>query len=142
MTDWDALESPLKPVLEPTIYVEPKDKLPASEDDRQAEFVATVRRTAPACKVVGIPNGGKRTLWAAAKAKREGMHAGWPDVGVAWADRMVWIEFKNGREMPRPDQIDTLNWLHLRGHAVAVFRTSKAALDWLRQQGAPVPRAA
>lgn len=137
MTDWAALETPLKPTLEPTIYVEPRDKDDASEDDRQADLVAHLRKI-PTVRVAAIVNGAKRTNWEAAKAKREGMAAGWPDIEVVWADGMARIEMKNGSEMPRANQIETLNWLHLRGHAVAVCRTKDGALRWLRDCGAPV----
>lgn len=126
--------------LNPAIYVEPKDKDAASEDERQAVFVATMRRTAKACRVYAVPNGGKRTRWAAAKAKREGMLAGEPDTGISWADTpTARIEFKNGQTMPTPDQIAALNWYHLRGHPVAVCRTAEGAIRWLRTIGAPVP---
>lgn len=125
--------------LDPAIYVEPKDRLPGDEDSRQAVFVATMKRTAKACRVYAVPNGGKRTRWAAAKAKREGMAKGWPDVGIVWADGEARIEFKAARTMPDADQIETLNWLHLRGHRVAVCRTMEGAMRWLWEIGAPVP---
>lgn len=137
MTDWAALGTPLRPTLEPAIYVEPRDKRDASEDERQAELVAHLRKL-PSVRVAAIPNGAKRSKWEAAKAKREGMAAGWPDIEVVWADGTARIEMKNGSEMPRANQIETLNWLHLRGHAVAVCRTKDGALRWLRECGAPV----
>jgi len=139
LDDFDALEEPATAVLDPAIYVEPKDKSPEDEDSRQATFVATMRRTAKACEVYAVPNGGKRTQWAAAKAKREGMRKGWPDVGIVWADGEARIEFKAGRTMPDDDQVRLLNWLHLRGHAVAVCRTAEGAINWLQGLGAPVP---
>jgi hypothetical protein len=135
----DALEAPAKETLHPAIYVEPRDKSPESEDSRQATFVATMRRLYKACEVYAVPNGGKRSQWAAAKAKREGMRKGWPDVGVLWADaREARVEFKNGSKMPDEDQIEVLNWMHLRGHPVAVCRTAEGAIAWLRSVGAPV----
>ena len=66
------------------------------------------------------------------------MAAGWPDVEVVWANGTARIEMKNGSEMPRDNQVETLNWLHLRGHAVAVCRSKDGALRWLRDCGAPV----
>jgi hypothetical protein len=134
----DQLGDELREPLEPAIYVEPKDKRPDNEDDRQAVFVAAMRRQ-PQFRISAVPNGGKRTQWAAAKAKREGMIAGEPDVSIAWADHpTVRIEFKNGSDMPRQNQIDALNWYHRRGHPVAVCRTCEGALTWLRSIGAPV----
>lgn len=134
----DALETPLKAELLPEIYVEPRDRSPESEDSRQATFVATMRRLYKTCEVYAVPNGGKRSQWSAAKAKREGMRKGWPDVGVVWADCEARIEFKNGTKMPDADQIQVLNWLSLRGHPVAVCRTAEGALAWLNSIGAPV----
>lgn len=139
-TEIDALDGPLDGKLHPAIYVEPKDNDAASEDARQAVFVATMRRLANACRVYAVPNGGKRSVWAAAKAKREGMLAGEPDTGVTWADApTARIEFKAGRTMPTPEQIEALNWYHLRGHPVAVCRTAEGAINWLASIGAPVP---
>ena len=135
---FDAMESPLVERLDPAIYVERMDRLHDSEDARQAAFVATIRRTCKACRVYAVPNGGKRSQWSAAKVKREGLSKGWPDVGVVWADGEARIEFKAARTMPDGDQIETLNWLHRRGHAVAVCRTVEGALAWLRSIGAPV----
>jgi len=138
--DLTALEAPSKPTLHPAIYVEPKDRSTESEDSRQATFVATMRRLHKACEVYAVPNGGKRSQWSAAKAKREGLRKGWPDVGVVWADGEARIEFKAGRTMPDDDQVLLLNWLHLRGHAVAVCRTMEGAVNWLHGIGAPVGR--
>lgn len=126
--------------LHPDIYVAPKDRDPASEDDRQAVFVAYMRRCAKQCRVYAVPNGGKRTPWAAAKARREGMASGEPDLAVALPDgRTLRLEFKAGSTNPSANQIDALNWYHAHGHPVAVVRTSEQAVVWLREQGAPVP---
>lgn len=139
--NYDALETALKPILDPGIYVEPRDNDLDSEDDRQAVFVATMRRTAKACRVYAVPNGGKRTHWAAAKAKREGMIAGEPDIGVTWADApTARIEFKDGKGKPSDVQIEALNWYFLRGHPVAICRTCEGAMAWLASLDAPVPR--
>ena len=137
LADLAALGEPVKPVLDAGIFVEPKDRAPDSEDDRQAVLVAALKRL-PGIKVVAVPNGGKRTRWAAAKAKREGMHKGWPDLGIIWAYGCAWIEMKAGRTSPDYDQIETLNWLHGRGHLVAVCRTKAGALAVLEAWGAPV----
>jgi hypothetical protein len=133
----------VRETLDPGIWVEARDKDPRDEDPRQAEYIATMRKLCRGIKVFAIPNAGKRTQWAAAKAKREGMHKGWPDTGACWvtniAGGVAWIEFKNGKEMPEGDQIETLNWLHRRGHPVAVCRTAQGAMSWLKSIGAPVP---
>ena len=137
LASFAAMESPLVETLDPAIYVEAKDRGDASEDARQAAFVVAIHKQRQ-FEVYAVPNGGKRSQWAAAKAKREGMRAGWPDLGVVWADGEARIEFKNGRKMPEPEQVAVLNWLHARGHLVAVCRTAEGALAWLRSIGAPV----
>lgn len=143
MTDALAIDFPaddFEEPLDPGIYVEPKDRSTASEDDRQSAWVAMMRRTAHACRVIAVPNGARRSRWEAAKARREGMMAGEPDTSVTWAAAATArIEWKNGREMPRPDQIAALNWYHRRGHPVAVCRTAEGAMRWLASLGAPVP---
>jgi hypothetical protein len=138
LADLLALETPLKPTLDPRVYVEPKDRDPASEDDRQSRFVNRVKRDHKACKVYAVPNGAKRGQWERNKAMREGLAIGWPDVGIVWAGAEARIEFKNGSEMPRDEQIETLNWLVDRGHPVAVCRTADGALRWLGSIGAPL----
>jgi hypothetical protein len=133
----------VKVALDEGIWVQPKDRDPASEDRRQAEYIATVRKLCKGIKVFAVPNAAKRTQWAAAKVKREGLYTGWPDTGACWVSNIsggvAWIEFKNGTNTPDADQIDTLNWLHRRGHPVAVCRTAQGALEWLKSIGAPVP---
>jgi len=132
----------VKVALDPGIYVEPKDKDPASEDTRQAEYIAFIRKHAKACRAIGVPNAGKRSRWEAGKRLREGMTAGEPDTATSWADApTARIEFKDGQSMPDQNQVAALNWYHRRGHPVAVCRTLEGALRWLASIGAPVPRA-
>jgi hypothetical protein len=135
-------DEPLRETLHPDIYVEERDRDPAGEELRQAEYIATMRKSFRAVKVFAVPNGAKRTPWEAGKVKREGLYAGWPDTGACWgiSDRgnAAWIEWKNGRDMPDDNQIATLNWLHAHGFPVAVCRTSVGALSWLQKVGAPV----
>lgn len=126
--------------LDPAIYVEPKDKDPRSEDARQAEFVAFMRKHCRACRVYAVPNGTHIASMAGrAKRQREGLLSGEPDIGVSWAGHpTARIEFKNGRKDPEPNQVEALNWYHRRGHPVAVCRTMEGALRWLASVGAPV----
>jgi hypothetical protein len=142
MNAFAALETPAqdvrKPVLDPRIYVEPRDKGDATEDARQSKFVNTMRRDHKAVKVYAVPNGAKRSQWERNKAMREGLALGWPDVGARWRGGHADIEFKNGTEMPRADQIETLNWLVENGHHVAVCRTAAGAMRWLASLGAPI----
>lgn len=135
----DALDAPLKEVLDPGIYVEPKDKLPGSEDSRQTTVVAALRKQKQ-FRVYAVPNG----VWMPsvkqrAKVRREGLNPGEPDLGVSWADTpTARIEMKDGKGDPSPDQICALNWYHQRGHPVAICRTLEGVLGWLQRIGAPV----
>ena len=134
---------PEREKLDPAIYVQPKDKIPAPEEDRQAAFVSFVRRHAKRLKVYANVNGGKRSQWAAGKAKREGMKAGAPDLTCFWTGGVAWIEFKDGRASvdtkDNEAQVSFLNDLHRADQKVAVFRTADRAIEWLRGLGAPVP---
>lgn len=139
MTDWSALESPLKPVLDPRVFVEPRDRDPASEDDRQAVFVNRMRRDAKQCEIAANPNAGKRSQWALNKVMREGLLLGRNDIDVKWApSRLALIEFKDGTKMPEPHQIERLNRAVEMGFPVAVCRTAEGAMHWLASLGAPV----
>lgn len=130
-----------KQALDPAIFVEKKDRSAASEDTRQAEFVVFMRKYCRACRVYAVPNGTHIASRAGrAKRQREGLISGEPDIGVSWADApTARIEFKNGRKDAEPNQVEALNWYHLRGHHVAVCRTAEGALGWLASIGAPVP---
>lgn len=139
-TPFDLIDSPIKPVLDGRVYVEPKDSQTASEDDRQGAFVACMRRLARGCEVAANTNAAKRSQWAAAKVKREGLLTGRNDLDVKWAGpNLAIIEFKDGRSMPRPEQIECLNRAVEMGFPVAVIRTPEGGFNWLRSIGAPVP---
>lgn len=132
-------EDPLNSVLDAGIYVEPKDRSPLSEDDRQMALVALIRRCAPRIAIHATPNDGKRTDWMKIRGQKMGMYAGWPDLTFDWADGGAHIEMKDGQGKAFPKQIDCLNRLHRMGKHVAVCRTQDGALRWLRSVGAPVP---
>lgn len=139
-TPFDLIDSPIKPVLDERVFVEAKDAKTASEDDRQGAFVACMRRLARSCEVAANTNAAKRSHWAAAKVKREGLLTGRNDLDVKWAGpNLALIEFKDGRSMPRPDQIECLNRAVEMGFAVAVIRTPEGGFNWLRSIGAPIP---
>lgn len=135
----DIREDPIRPVLDAGIFVEPRDKSPASEYDRQAAFVGFIRLHARLCRVVAIRNGAHiASNKGRGKAKAEGLHTGWPDVGVCWGPT-AWIEFKDKDGTPDARQIEVINWLARVGSPVAICRTAEAAIAWLRSLGAPVP---
>lgn len=109
------------------------------EETIQVRFRARVRMLATApVRVVATPNAGKRTAWAAMKAKREGLTAGWPDVQVLWTGGRADIEFKARSGSLKPEQVDALNWLHRCGHPCGVFRSVDTAVAFLIECGAPL----
>lgn len=131
-------ESPLVEVLDPDIYLEPRDKGPADEDARQKALINRLKRDCPAVAFHAVPNGGRQSDWARIRGERMGVVAGEPDLGFDWPGGSARIEMKNGTDMPRPTQIARLNRLHRMGKRVAVCRTVDGALRWLAKQGAPV----
>lgn len=133
----DIPEAPLREKLDPAIYVEPRDNDPASEDDRQIALVKRLKNY-PAIAFHAVPNGGRQSDWARLRGERMGVVAGQPDLGFDWAGGSAVIEMKNGKDMPRPNQVDRLNRLHRMGKHVFVCRTAQGAIDRLRSVGAPV----
>lgn len=77
-------EADLHPVLDAGIFVEERDRDPASEDDRQKAFVSAIKRDCPHIAVHATPNGGKQSDWARIRAQRMGVYAGWPDLDLDW----------------------------------------------------------
>jgi hypothetical protein len=134
VVDWADLET----VTREPWPIEPKDKHPESEEQRQATFLRDLKRIAPAILVWSVPNAGKRSTWEARKAKREGMIAGCADLTILWRGGCAFIEWKSGKGDVRPNQAEMLNKLHRLGHHCCVARTSAWALTWLQEIGAPV----
>lgn len=63
-----------------------------TEHEEQRELVKWFRQTHRGVRIYAIPNGGQRSLAAAARLKVEGVSAGVPDLHVpAWK---LWIEMK------------------------------------------------
>jgi hypothetical protein len=134
--DWDALEASLKPV--PRFTVEPRDKGTASEIARQSLFLSRLRMAAPDVLVWAVPNGHNRGLKDRAKAKREGLKAGVPDLTICWNHGTAFLEFKSGIGAPDDNQVELLNHLTACGHRCAVVRTPEFALALLAEWGAPI----
>lgn len=152
MTDaagFAALETPLDE--KPLFYVEQPGKPPLDprtwpEEFRQREFVSYVRRKYPQLVLSSFANEGKRGPRMAAKMKGLGLLAGMPDTVVLWDGGMAFIEWKGWDASGRAgrlsvQQIETCNRIHRNGHAVACLFSARTALEWLREQGAPIGRA-
>jgi len=131
-------EAPLKDVLDPAIWVEPRDNLLVPEYDRQRELINFLRRHAPKIFVFAIPNA-TRSEQSKLRQQREGAVYGAPDLVLTWVGGTGFIEMKNGKAAPEQHQVAFLNRLARQGHHVAVCRTMERAVDWLRIVGAPVP---
>ena len=154
MTEWDALEAPTAPLfpVEPTPAPGPDPRM-WPEVERQKAFIAYIRKTSPELIAFAIPNAGKRSQWAAGRAKAEGLLPGAADLVVAWdwrksleadpARSCAWLELKGFDKHGKPGklsaaQIDFGNSMTERGHAYGCFFTVKAAVSWLASLGAPV----
>lgn len=123
---------------QPLFPVEPRDKLPATEAQRQRTLLALLGRFAPGVIAFSVPNEGKRSDWEKVNLARNGARAGAPDLLFFWNHGCAAIEMKGGQTPLKQAQIDMLNRLHRAGHRVAVFRRPEAAFHWLRECGAPV----
>lgn len=138
MTAAFAMLDALEDRAELLCHIDPRDRFPLPEEDRQAALLSELRRRAPGVTVWAVPNGGKRTRWAASKAKREGMRKGAPDLTITWNRGVAFVEMKNGTDKPDADQVLLLNALYRAGHHVGVFRTAASAVAWLIERGAPI----
>jgi hypothetical protein len=118
-------------------HIDPKDADPRPEEKRQLAFLNQARMLCPAVAIFAVPNGGKRSQWAAMKAKREGMEAGVLDLVCTWNRGVAFLEFKDGKSMPDANQRERLNLLVRQGHHCGVFRQERSALEYLRSAGAP-----
>jgi hypothetical protein len=136
----DAMETPLKPVLDPRVYVEPKDKNPSSELQRQGPWISFIRVHARGILAFAVPNGTHiASRWGRNKADREGRYTGFPDTGAAWSGTTAYLEWKDGQGKADPAQIECLNRLVAMGHPCAIVRTREGANRWLLSLGAPIP---
>jgi hypothetical protein len=123
----------------PQFVVEPPDKSPATEIERQFTFRKLMRQLAPTVMVYANTNGTHiASLAGRRKADREGRMIGVPDVTCVWNRGIAWIEFKAARTKPTEAQVEFMNRLADRGHHVACFRSPMAAVEWVASLGAPV----
>jgi hypothetical protein len=105
----------------------------------QVGFRNRLRYVAPAVSCVAIPNAAKRSQWAAHQAKKEGLATGFPDVMCIWdGGGICFIEFKTIKGRLSEQQGEWLVRLRERGHRVTVARSVDAAVEFLRECGAPM----
>jgi hypothetical protein len=78
----------------------------------------------PGAVPFAVPNGGTRDVREAAQLKRQGVVAGWPDVGVVLpGGTTLWLEFKSRRGRLSPAQCHVHDRLRALGAEVFVVRS-------------------
>jgi hypothetical protein len=85
-----------------------------------------------------VPNAGKRTRWAAGRAKAEGLKPGAPDLlivgGKRNPGRIAFIEIKAKSHLS-DEQKAVLTDLAAAGHNCGVFRSPGTLIDKMREWG-------
>lgn len=140
---WSDLEQSLD--QDPLFFVQqPDGARHLTELARVVTFRKLVRELGRNVHVHAIPNAGKRGFAAQRKAKAEGMVGGVFDLCITWSMRGVaWIEMKGYDARGRAGklsqaQIEWGNAHFLMGHKVACFFCPVQAVQWLRENGAPI----
>lgn len=118
---------------------------PGDELSIQVRLRSRLRMLAPGVRLVATPNAGKRTAWAAMKAKAEGMSKGFCDLtalgscgqGESAVPKIAFLELKDRDGSLSPEQIDWLNWLTKAGFNCGCFRSVDTAIEALRRWGFP-----
>lgn len=100
-------------------------------------FRSRARIICPGVAIVAVPNAAKRSQWAAAQAKREGLAKGFPDIMCLAPGRVAFLEFKGADGRASLDQIEWLARLKDMGFPCGLFRDPDAALQFLRDNGFP-----
>ena len=117
----------------------PADADPGDELSIQIALRKALKKQAPLCRLAGIPNGAQRTIWAAMKAKQEGMTPGFADCIVQWpGGGIAFVELKTRTGTLSEQQHIWMNWQSQAGFNVGVFRSVSSCLAWLEGLGAPV----
>jgi hypothetical protein len=100
-------------------------------------FRSRCRILCPGVSIVAIPNAGKRSQWAAQRAKREGLAAGFPDLMAIAPGKIAFLEMKTAKGTVSVAQGEWLDRLHECGFPCGVFRDADAAVEFLRREGFP-----
>lgn len=109
-----------------------------SEIQIQTLFRNRARIMCPAVRLVAVPNGGKRSQWAAGQAKREGMAKGFCDlIALAPGGKVAFLEIKSASGRVSESQREWLDLLTEFGFPCGVFRDADSAIEFLRAQGFP-----
>lgn len=97
-----------------------------TEHLEQRAFVSWFRRNYPGVRIFAIPNGGVRSLAAAARLKAEGVSKGVPDLFIpAW---WLWVEMKRIKGgVVSDEQHDWMEYLRGIGYECIVCRGADEA---------------
>ncbi len=97
-----------------------------TEHEEQRDLVRWFRRKYGPVRIFAIPNGGYRSMTAAAKFKAEGVSAGIPDLFVpAWK---LWVEMKRQKGgCVSPEQADWIEYLQGIGYTCLICPGSENA---------------
>lgn len=109
----------------------------------EADLAQALRKrlymTAPTVALVAVPNGGKRTPWAARQAKKEGLASGFPDmVALAPGGKVAFIELKTKTGRVADNQSEWLDRLGAMGFPAVVIRSVDDGVAFLKAHGFPV----
>ena len=108
-----------------------------SEIKIQTLFRNRARIVCPSVRLVAVPNGGKRSQWAATQAKREGLAKGFPDLIALAPGKIAFLEIKSAKGRESESQSEWLGVLNAMGFPCGVFRDADSAIEFLRVQGFP-----
>lgn len=108
-----------------------------SEIKIQTLFRSRARILCPGVAIVAIPNAAKRTQWAAAQAKREGLATGFPDLMALAPGKVAFLEMKSAKGRLSEPQVEWIDRLSDMGFPCGVFRDPDDALEFLRDHGFP-----
>ena len=115
--------------------------MPLNADHSEIQPVTLFRSRSkilcPGVRVVGIPNGGKRSQWAAAQAKREGMATGFVDLIALAPGKIAFLEIKTARGKLSVAPEEWQERLKAMDFPCGVFRSANSALDFLREHDFP-----
>ena len=121
---------------EPLFPIDATDKDPASEDKRQREMVANLRRAG--IFVAHIPQSGRRSDYERVTLHRNGSIAGIPDLYLAWSGGSYFCEVKDGKGKPSLPQIEVMNQMTRMGVPCGVHRSWASLEAALIKTGAPI----
>jgi hypothetical protein len=126
----------------PFHYDPPKLRISDSEIVVQKTMLRTVAIVFRQTIAFAVPNAAKRSQWAAAHAKREGMLKGAADLVITspgnvdneYYPLVAFIEAKATTSLT-PEQLAFLNAMHKMGHYCGVFRSDQTLVDKLKEWG-------